>query len=329
MTRVQRVAVVSLGGTIASVAPEGGGPVAPGLGPAELLASVPGLPAAGVDVEVVDVRRLAGSAVSLDDVREVARVAAERVDGGVDGVVVTQGTDTIEESAFALDLLWRRDAPLVVTGAMRHAAMAGADGPANLLAAVTTAAGPAARGLGCVVVMADEIHAARWVRKGDTTSVAAFTSPVTGPLGRFTEGTAHVWWRPERVTTPPPAIMRDGVRTGVVTAVAGDDGAWLPTLAPHFSGLVVAAFGAGHTPPGWVAGLEALAAGMPVVLASRTGSGRVARHTYGFPGSETDLLRRGLVPAGALDPLKARVLLHLLLESGSDEATIREAFNNF
>jgi L-asparaginase len=330
VTRVQRVAVVSLGGTIASVAAESGGPVAPALSPEELIRAVPGLGGGDVEVTAVDVRRLPGSALALDDVRAVARAASGCVAEGAAGVVVTQGTDTIEETSFALDLLWDHAAPLVVTGAMRHAAMAGADGPANLLAAVTTAASPVARGLGCVVVMADEIHAAREVRKAHTTSVAAFTSPGAGPIGHVTEGTAYVRWRPDRPVMPDlGAVARDGVRVGVVPAVLGDDGAWLPDLAARFDGLVVAAFGAGHVPPDWVDALAAAAADRPVVLASRTGAGRVATATYGFPGSEADLLSRRLVHGGSLDPYKARVLLTLLLAAGADDAAIRSAFARF
>src|SRR3954452_14381836 len=167
--------------------PDGGGAAVPALASADLVRSVPGLDAAGVRLTTRDLRRLPGSALTIADLDDVVRVAGEQVDAGAAGVVVTQGTDTIEETSFALDLRWDRAAPLVVTGAMRHSALAGADGPANLLAAVLTAASRAARDLGCLVVMADEIHAARWVRKSHTASVAAFTSPAAGPLGRVAD----------------------------------------------------------------------------------------------------------------------------------------------
>jgi L-asparaginase len=326
---VQRVTVISLGGTIASVAPEGGGPVAPGIGAADLVAAVPGLAGLGVEVSVTDLRRLPGSELSLADVRAVAVAASAAVGGGADGVVVTQGTDTIEETSFALDLLWDGEAPLVVTGAMRHGALAGADGPGNLLAAVATAASPAARGLGCVVAFADEIHAARTVRKAHTTSTGAFVSPGAGPLGWVTEGVPWFAGLPVRPAVPALERVRDDVRVPVATAVIGDDGTLLGALRGAASGVVVAAFGAGHVPSAWVGPLEALAAEVPVVLSSRTGAGRVARQTYGFPGSESDLLSRGLIPAGPLDPAKSRVLLTLLLESGTTDRTIRETFAAF
>src|ERR1700761_6601005 len=332
-----KVVLFTLGGTIASTPAAGG--VVPRLSGADLLTSVPGLDRAGLEVKVHDFRQVPSSSLTIGDILDLAAAIREQVSAGADGVVVSQGTDTIEETVFLLDLLYDGDAPVVFTGAMRHPMLAGADGPANLLAAVTVAASPQARGLGCLVVFGDEIHAARFVRKAHTTSITAFISPPTGPLGGVAEGGRVVLPRPVRrpalpalPAAGPPAGRPGGaapardIRTGLVTMVLGDDGTLLDAAAGRFDGLVVAGYGAGHVPEVLVARLGDLAQRIPVVLASRTGAGMVLTRTYGYPGSELDLRDRGLIGAGFLDPIKARLLLHVLLMSGAGRTEIAAAF---
>jgi L-asparaginase len=342
-----RVALFTLGGTIASTgqatsttgsasAGTAGG-VAPRLTGGDLLSSVPGLKQAGAELVVHDFRQVPSSSLTIGDILALATAIGDQVDAGVDGVVVSQGTDTIEETSFLFDLVYDGDAPVVFTGAMRNPTLAGADGPANLLAAVTVAAAPQARGLGGLVVLGDEIHAARFVRKAHTISVTAFISPPAGPLGFVAEGRAVVVTRPARrpalpaltaLTARPSRSAGPGraVQTGLVTMVLGDDGALLEAAAGRFDGLVVAGYGAGHVPAAVVGRLDELARRIPVVLASRTGAGMVLARTYGYPGSELDLRGRGLIGAGLLDPLKARLLLHLLLAAGATRDEIAAGF---
>jgi len=190
------ITLLALGGTIAMVpAPEGDGAV-PALTAADLVRSVPAL-ATLARVEAVAFRQVPGASLRFADVVALAAAIRERVDGGADGIVVAQGTDTLEESAFALDLLLRSPVPVVVTGAMRHPSSEGSDAPANLLAAVRVAADRRVARLGVVVVLNDEIHSARAVRKRHTTSPSRSCSrPAAAPAGCSRGRTASRGRRP-------------------------------------------------------------------------------------------------------------------------------------
>jgi L-asparaginase len=317
------VSVLALGGTIAST---GSGGVTPRLTADELVASVPGL-AEVAHIDADTFRQVPSPELTLVDLAALAREIDARLRRGSTGVVVTQGTNTIEETAFALDLLVHSEAPVVVTGAMRNPTLAGADGPANLLGAVRTAVSVHARGLGTVIVFADEIHAARFARKAHTQSISPFRSSPVGPIGWLSEGAVRVGARPvgrrrlkldEIAESPPVALLTFG---------AGDEGLLAAAVAPAgYRAAVVEATGGGHVTARSVEELERLAARMPVVLASRTGAGEMLRHTYSFVGSEEDLARRGLISAGAMTAAHARILLRMLLAAGATIDDAREAF---
>jgi L-asparaginase len=326
-TVLARVVWYALGGTIASRSSAGGG-AHPALAPEELLAATPGVHELA-ELVAIPHRQVISTALTLVDLIEVAQSAQRAIAHGADGVVITTGTDTMEETAFALDLLWTGSAPLVITGAMRPADQPGTDAPANLLSAVRVAASPTARGLGCVVVINDEIHAARHVQKTHTTNPAAFRSTASGPLGHQHEGKVNLLTRPIGRPHLPPVDAGQIKPVALVRCALGDDGRLLsaiPTL--DYEGLIVDAAGGGTVPPDWAEPLGQLAAIMPVVYASRVGAGRVLEATYGAPGCEQDLIARGLIPAGMLDGLKARILLTMLLTSDASSSEIRDAFRN-
>jgi len=308
------VALFTLGGTIAMA----GGHRLTG---EDLTAAVPGLSELGRPVEIQDIEAVPSANLTAAKILDVVDAASKAVADGATGVVVTQGTDTLEETAFLVDQVWPHPQPFVLTGAMRNPTLAGPDGPANLLAAARVACSPAARDLGALVVFKEEIHAARWVRKTHSTSTATFASPNAGPIGHVVEDRVRILARPARLDgvqgRAEPAAL-EATRVALYTVTMDDDGLLLQGLADTHQGLVVAGFGVGHVPSALAPVLGELAARMPVVLTSRTGGGSVLRNTYRSVGSESDLLERGLIDGGFLDPYKARVLLRLLLATDED-----------
>jgi L-asparaginase len=322
-----RLLFLSLGGTI-TMLPDAGGGIAPKLGAAELVASVPEL--AGVaDIEAHSPYRLPSPSLEPGQLVEVAKRIEDGFAAGFDGAVVIQGTDTIEESAFLLDLLVADDKPVVVTGAMRGADAPGADGPANLLAAARVAASPEARGLGTLTVLNYDIHAARFVQKSHTALPSAFASPLAGPLGVVADGRPRFYARVPRMPHLP-SYGGPPRPVALVKWAMGDDGRLLGALPGlGYAGAVIEGMGAGHVPAEAAPLLGELALRMPVVLATRSMTGPVFTRTYGYAGSEIDLLGRGLIPAGFLSGLKARLLLGLVLRAGGGQSTAAAAFANY
>jgi L-asparaginase len=290
-----------------------------------LVASVPAL-AEAAQIEARSPFRLPSPSLTPANLVEVALVIEASFAAGFDGAVVVQGTDTIEESAFILDLLVGGDLPVVMTGAMRGADAPGADGPANLLAAARVAASPEARGLGALVVLNYDIHAARFAQKSHTALPSAFASPLVGPIGVVAEGRPRFF---ARVGRNPVLAAADGppAPVALVKVPMGDDGrlfGGLPGLG--YAGAVVEGMGAGHVHADVAPLLGELARRIPVVLAARPTAGPVFSATYGYPGGEIDLIRRGLVPGGYLTGLKARLLLGLALRGGREAGAAAQAF---
>ena len=314
-----------LGGTIGYAGAAGGEPTR--LGAEALLAAVPGLDRLPVTLDVHAAVPVPSASLTFAQLSALGREAADACAAGTaDAVVVVQGTDTLEESGYLLDLLWDRPEPVVLTGAMRNPTLAGPDGPANLLAAVSVAADSRFRELGALVVLADEVHAARSVAKVHTTRPHAFASPDGGPLGVVVEGRPTLLRRPAtpRVTLRPTGPLT--ARVPVLTVGLDEDPTVVAALGGVADALVVAALGGGHVPAGLAEPLGALAEELPVVLASRVGAGRVLTGTYSSPGSESDLLGRGLLCSGFIGAAKSRVLLVAALACDTDRAWLSETF---
>ena len=325
----RRVALLTLGGTIFMTQGADGGHATPDAAAGERLTSTL---IDGVDLSTQEIANVSSSDVRPHHLAVVLERARQAVDDGADGVVLTHGTDTLEESAFLLNRYWDREAPLVVTGAMRPASALGADGPANLHDAVRTAIAPSARGAGVLVVFDAQVHLADQVTKASSRSVSAFASSPSGPLA-LVDGSALRLLQavPERVArltgTPPERLP------AVPTLMAGldDDFDLLDHLPSEMlAGLVIAGVGMGHVSPAAMPRLRRLLAGdAPVVVATRITSGGTSTHHYAYPGSEVDLLDAGAVMGGLLPPAKARLLLQALLAEGASPARIRMVFEAY
>lgn len=330
--RPPAIALLATGGTIAG-AQSGSAAHAYRAGAVpvdQLLAAVPGLERlARIQAEQV------ASVGSQNMTHAVWAALARRIealcrDPAVDGIVVTHGTDTLEETAYFLSLVIRHDKPLVLVGAMRPATAPGADGPANLFHAVALAGCAAAKGRGPLVVMNEDIHYAREVQKIACAGVNAFASPNRGRAGVMRGSTASFFSRNDTLHSSASAFSLQALeaagwpRVDVLHAGVGLDGELVDFLAARSRGIVLAGVGDGNATDLALQALQrAAGAGVAVVRASRTGSGRVARNV------EVDDDALGFIAAGELSPQKARILLMLGLSLTRDPAVLQEFFDRY
>ena len=255
------------------------------------------------------------------------RIAEHLARDDVQGVVVTHGTDTLEESAYVAARSLAPGKPVVFTGAMRTQSDLGWDGPANLFEAVHVAASPAAVGQGVMVVLSGQIFTAIDVTKSNTQLLDAFESPGLGPIGYLDEGEV-IFRRELPPTIAPITPVNPSTPVDVFFAAAGCDSRLLDAVRDESRGAVIAAMGRGNVPPEMVPGIgRYIADGKPVVITSRTGGGRVG-HTYAYPGGGRTLEDMGAILAGSRRPQQARIELMLALGTGASDGDLRALFSN-
>lgn len=312
-----RVAVIFTGGTISTAFDSVAGGRSPVLDGAAILARTPGLDAIA-EVVAIDRGWTPASHFTLANLLELAAILRDALaDPSVDGAVVVQGTDTIEETSFCWDLVLTGPKPVVVTGAMRASDEVGFDGPANLRDAVRAAGSSALRDQGVVVVVNGTIEPADDVQKTHTTALDTFASPNGGSLGRVTADGVALFRR--RVGRRHVDTGRAADRVHLITATVGMDGSLVDAaIAAGTDGLVVAATGSGNTTESLrAAAARAIEAGIPVALASRCRAGAVDP-VYAFFGGGATWVRSGAILAGHLCGPKARVALALGIGAGLD-----------
>lgn len=324
-----RISLLATGGTIAGKDRAGHGYVSAAMPAEELLATVPEL-AVLARLEAEQVLSIGSQDMDGESWRKLARRAQQKLDEpGVAGLVITHGTDTMEETAYFLNLVLRTAKPVVLVGAMRPATALSADGPMNLYNAVAVAADARAGGRGVLVVANDEVHFAREVTKTNTTQVGTFKSSNRGLAGTVNHGRLHFYGPPERPHTAAsgfaPLAADDFPRVDIIAGYAGQTREAVDAaVRAGARGLVLAGVGAGNLPKAVLAACAGAArAGVAVVRGSRTGGGVVERNI------EVDDDALGLIAAGELNPAKARVLLMLGLMRTTDAAALQALFDRY
>ena len=247
----------------------------------------------------------------------------------VDGIAITHGTDTLEETSYFLDLVTKSDKPVVLTGSMRPSTAMSADGPLNIYNAVAIAADPTARGRGVLVAIDDDVHAAHDIIKTHTTDVATFSSGEAGLVGAVLFGKT-IWYRtPVQVHTKASEMSIDGVkalpRVDIIYAHANMSPDIITSAAKSGAkGLVIAGVGDGNmTAPAWEAAKQVVKQGVVVVRSSRVNGGIVRRNI------EVNDDQAGTVGSMELNPAKARVLLQLALLKSTDAKKIQSYFDRY
>jgi len=323
---MKQIVILTTGGTIAMMEDPHTGAVRPVQNAADLSQAVPQLrDSAHVQMEAFS--NVPSPHLTLEMMAELGRTVKQKLaNDDVDGLVITHGTDTLEETAYYLDLILPPGKPVVLTGAMRSSNELGADGPLNLLNSVRTAASADAHHQGVVVVLNDEIHAARFVTKTHTSNVATFQSPAVGPIGIVGKRGVQV----RHIPKPHAHIPVDGLapQVGLLKAAVGmGDEVIRFLIANGCRGLVIEALGAGNVPPQMVPGIkDAIDRHIPVILVSRCYNG-IVQDVYGYEGGGKHLHDLGVLFGNGLNGQKARIKLMVALQETSDRERLKQYFN--
>lgn len=283
----------------------------------------------GLTIEVIDLFDLPSTHLGFPEMRAIAEAVRSALDGGADAVVVTHGTDTLEETVYFVDLLCEPDPPVVFTAAMVPSGAAGSDGQANLNDAFTVACDPKSRALGVLVVMGGEVHPARDVVKHHSMNLGAFKSPEFGPLGTVDEGRFYLARRPA-VSESFPFPDEEPQVEGIKCYAGMSDLLIRAVIETNCDGLVIETLGSGQVPPALMPSLrDAVAGGIRVVASARSSMGRLLRSDHGAPvrvaGDEGDLRDAGIIFCD-LPGTKARIKLHLALSANLERDELRRRF---
>ncbi len=323
----KKVVVIFTGGTIAMKVDPVLHAAIPALNADEIMSSISNIKVFA-NLEVINFSNLPSPHITPSMMMDIASVVKQNIAReDVTGVVVTHGTDTLEETAYLLDLLIHNEKPIVVVGAMRNHSELGYDGASNLSAAICTAISDKAKNKGVLVVMNNEVNAASQVTKTNTLSLDTFKSPEFGPLGI--------------VDNDEVIFYRDIIKRQLIDTEKIEDKVALIKTAPgmesdildfyinsYYKGIVIEALGRGNVPPKMMPGIEkAIQNNVPVVMVSRCNTGRVL-DTYGYEGGGMQLRNAGVIFGGNLPGQKARIRLMLVLGKTNNMKEVKDLFES-
>ncbi|MBB5073368.1 L-asparaginase [Bartonella callosciuri] len=326
---MKKIAIGTLGGTIA-MATDSSGQMQPTLTSDILIKSIPGLNKV-VNIHAQTLTQLPSGSLSFKILFKIIEWATQQIKAGAEGIVLTQGTDTLEETAFFLSLYWNKAEPLIITGAMRVPCEAGADGPANVLAAIRVATHTQSRNRGVLVVINDTIHSPYWVQKNHTVKIETFQSGLAGVLGTILEGKV-IYFNDRNFFSKTFDLPKnyDHQVALLYSSLSSDTQLMKFCLeSGHYAGLVIAGFGSGHCSFEEADLVRQYTQKMPIIIASRTCTGSTTRTTYGYKGSEVDMIASGALMSGYLSAVKARLLLWACLAQGLTLEQISAHWNDW
>lgn len=319
----RKVVILTTGGTIASLPDRTGRNASGAMSGESLLKQTVLLQGGEVNVQVRSILQKPSNAMTLEDLVEIRHFCEQLAsDPDVDGIVITHGTDTLEETAYFLDItLTLESCALVVTGSQRAPHEEGTDAYRNLANSITVAAHPVMQGVGAVVVFNESIYAARHVRKISTYQVQGFDSPGYGKLGYIDGSRVHL---AQSVRRPDPLMLGETLpQVNIVSAYLDAGSAMIDVAIVGARGLVIDGLGRGHVPPSWLHSVERIIQkGVPVLIVSSCYQGAV-HQSYEFPGSLVSLEERGAIAVKDLSARKARLSLAVILSTKEKEECIQ------
>ena len=276
------------------------------------------------NINAITYSNISSPNITFSMLLEVLELAKKEIKNGSKAVIITQGTDTLEESSFFCNLFWDLDEPLIFTAAMKNPSELGSDYLANINSAITLANNPKSRGLGVICVLNNCVHSAQFIHKSNSFSLETFTSFNRGLVGEICEDKFYLFnnnYKRLKLSTP----KNINKKVALLKMYLDYDDDMFKYVFNNYDGVVLSGFGAGHVMAKSMPYIKE--AKIPIIMTSRCESGKAGLKTYAYTGAEIDLANNGVIMSEYLSDLKARVLLIATLSLGCNKDEIKNIIN--